>query len=41
VKFFYWLLHIIECPEKDLDYFKNNGAICKKCGRSHIIWNKY
>jgi len=34
MQIFYWILHIITgCPEKDLDWFKDKKATCRKCGR--------
>ena len=39
-KLFYYILHtFIDCPDADLDYFKNSKATCKKCGREHLIWH--
>jgi hypothetical protein len=33
-RLFYYILHtFIECPDDDLEWYKNAKGTCRKCGR--------
>lgn len=41
MKIIYYILHTFSpCKDDDLDWFKNNRGVCKKCGRVYFGWIK-
>lgn len=41
-KFLYSILHILDCPMKDLEMdYTGKIYVCKKCGRKHFIFKTY
>ncbi len=41
MKLLYYLLHsFYECPDEDLEWFKDKKAECKKCGRVYFKFTK-
>jgi hypothetical protein len=41
MKFVYFIIHsFIECPDKDLEWFKDKKATCRKCGRVYFNFTR-
>jgi uncharacterized OB-fold protein len=37
MRFLYYIIHsFTECPDEDLEWFKDKKATCKKCGRVYF-----
>lgn len=41
MKLFYYILHFFTaCPDKDLEWFKDKKATCRKCGRTYFCFKR-
>lgn len=42
MKIIWYIIHTFnECPDEDLEWYKDKMSICKKCGRLYFKFNIY